>query len=156
MQTSPSSAASPAAMRTASYLTLSCSIADIISITMKASYANAWAASSTSSPSSRSSLPPMGGLGAACGGSALRRGDCLESLHHTHIERGQACLPPEGGGGQEEDRSFLPPSRGTAKPRPTGANAPPNAGGVKRRPRTCPPPPRGVKRQPAGSSSPSP
>ena len=60
------------------------------------------------------------------------------------------------GGSQEEDRSFPPPPRGTAKPQPTGARTPPNAGGVKRRPRTCPPPTGGIKRRPTGASSPSP
>ena len=48
------------------------------------------------------------------------------------------------------------PYGGEAKPRPTGARAPPNAGGVKRRPDVPAPPRGGAKWGPAGASSPSP
>jgi len=99
-----------------------------------------------------SSPPPGGGLRRVRKRLPRRHAGCL---HLPHSERGHA-RPPGRRGGQEEDRSFPPPPRGTAKPRPTGAHTPPNAGGVKRRPGTCPPPPGGVKRRPAGASSPSP
>ena len=124
----PRHPASPAAMRTASSFIL----------IDPASHADARAASSSSS---RSCPPPPKGLGAARGGTAVRRGDRRERLHHPQPDptRGSDTV-----GLRVTERRF-----GGERRRRSG-RARPHPGGGPRRVR------KRLPRRPAGASSPSP